>query len=61
MEVSGKKTKEKIDVFLLKSNRIVVFRDDDDREDDNQGWLRYFLQHPRTASQVICTRKVNGK
>jgi len=35
--------------------------DDDDREDDNQGWLRYFLQHPRTASQVICTRKVNGE
>ncbi|CAF0915718.1 unnamed protein product [Rotaria sp. Silwood1] len=35
--------------------------DDDDREDDNQGWLRYFLEHPQTASQIICTRKINGE
>ena len=35
--------------------------DDDNREDDNQAWLRYFLQHPRTASQIICTRKINGE
>ncbi|CAF0972381.1 unnamed protein product [Rotaria magnacalcarata] len=35
--------------------------DDDDREDDNQAWLRYFLEHPRTASQIICTKKVNGE
>ncbi|CAF0805884.1 unnamed protein product [Adineta ricciae] len=35
--------------------------DDDDREDDNQAWLRYFLENPRTASQIICTKKVNGE
>ncbi|CAF1331444.1 unnamed protein product [Adineta steineri] len=35
--------------------------DDDDRENDNQAWLRYFLEHPRTASQIICTKKINGE
>lgn len=44
------------------SNLILYFSsDDDDREDDNQAWLRYFLENPRSASQIICTRKVNGK
>jgi hypothetical protein len=38
-----------------------LLRDDDDREDDNQAWLRYFLEHPRTASQIICTKKINGE
>lgn len=43
------------DVFLC------LFRDDDDREDDNQAWLRYFLEHPRKATQIVCTRKINGE
>lgn len=41
-------------------NFFVFFSDDDDRQDNNQAWLRYFLQDPSMASKIISTRKVNG-